>query len=70
MQKITRDTLDGYQELALNKTLENIAREMPSPIKTLERQYSDSLDFHDISVWTLKEALEKAYIAGLNAANQ
>lgn len=27
-------------------------------IPTLERQNIDSLDFHEISVWTLKEMLE------------
>ena len=68
MKKHTLENLDGYQELALNRAISRIAREMPNPIETLERQNSDSLDFHDISVWTLKEALEKAYIAGMNAA--
>ena len=33
-------------------------------IKTLETQNSDSLDFHDVSVWAIKKALEEAYKAG------
>ena len=33
-------------------------------IETLETRNSDSLDFHDISVWSLKDAIEAAYKAG------
>jgi len=33
-------------------------------IETLETRNSDSLDFHDVSVWSLKAALEAAYKAG------
>lgn len=36
-------------------------------IETLETRNSDSLDFHDISVWALKEMLEQAYEAGRQA---
>lgn len=43
--------------------LEQIAKEVME-IETLETRNSDSLDFHDISVWSLKEMLEKAYEAG------
>ena len=35
-------------------------------LETLETRNSDSLDFHDIAVWTLKEALQEAYEAGLS----
>lgn len=34
-------------------------------IDTLETQNSDSYDFHEVSVWNLKEALIEAYIKGL-----
>lgn len=34
-------------------------------IDTLETQNSDSLDFHEVAVWQLREALEKAFFAGL-----
>lgn len=44
--------------------LERIARETLS-LETLEARNSDSLDFHDVAVWTIQEALEQAYLAGL-----
>ncbi len=37
-------------------------------IETLETQHRDRLDFHDVSVWAVKSALEAAYAAGLAAA--
>ena len=33
-------------------------------IDTLETQKRDSLDFHDLAVWSIKEALEAAFKAG------
>jgi ABC-type transporter Mla subunit MlaD len=36
-------------------------------IETLETRRSDSLDFHDVSVWGVRDALEAAYKAGANA---
>lgn len=33
-------------------------------IETLETRNSDSLDFHDVSVWGIKAALQEAYEAG------
>jgi hypothetical protein len=36
-------------------------------IETLETRNRDSLDFHDVSVSTLKDALQAAYRAGLDA---
>jgi len=33
-------------------------------IETLETRKSDSLDFHDVAVWCIKDALEAAYEAG------
>jgi len=38
-------------------------------IETLEERKSDSLDFHQVAVWNVKEALKEAYEAGLKAAN-
>jgi hypothetical protein len=34
-------------------------------IDTLETRNSDSLDFHEVAVWTLREALQAAYLAGV-----
>ena len=33
-------------------------------IETLETRNSDSLDFYDVAVWSLKDTLEAAYEAG------
>ena len=33
-------------------------------IETLEVRHSDRLDFHEVSVWGIKAALEAAYKAG------
>jgi hypothetical protein len=37
-------------------------------IETLQTRHRDSLDFHDVSVWGVKSALQAAYEAGLKAA--
>jgi hypothetical protein len=34
-------------------------------IVTLETRNSDWLDFHDLAVWQIKEALKDAFIAGM-----
>ncbi len=36
-------------------------------IDTLETQNSDSLDFHNISVWQIKSALENAFKTGFES---
>jgi len=33
-------------------------------ISTLETRKSDSLDFYDLGVWSIRDALEAAYQAG------
>ena len=54
------------QHKDLNKLLEQIALKHFF-IETLETQHSDRLDFHDVSVWAIKSALEAAYAAGIAA---
>lgn len=39
-------------------------------IDTLETRRSDSLDFHDVSVWGVRAALEAAFRAGAAAAKR
>jgi len=39
-------------------------------IETLDERKSDSLDFHEVSVWGVQAALEAAYAAGLAAAQE
>lgn len=50
-----------------NSQIEQIARRHLR-IETLATRNSDGLDFHDLSVWDIKAALEAAYKAGKNAA--
>lgn len=49
----------------LDQILERIAQ-TDLQIETLRERKSDSLDFHEISVWALKRALKAAYDAGSN----
>lgn len=46
-----------------DSTLREIASRILD-IETLETRRSDGLDFHDIAVWSVKQALEAAYEAG------
>ena len=39
-------------------------------IETLETRNSDRLDFHDVAVWAIRNALEAAYAAGQAAAKR
>ena len=45
------------------KALEEIANDLLG-IETLRTQSNDSLDFHEVSIWSLKAALEAAYRLG------
>ena len=49
----------------LDQLLTDIAKKHLN-IETLETRNSDSLDFHDVAVWCLKDALQEAYEAGLS----
>lgn len=39
-------------------------------IETLQTRHRDSLDFHDVSVWGVKSALQAAFDAGLRAVSE
>jgi len=39
-------------------------------IETLETRNSDVLDFHDVSIWSIRDALAAAYAAGQTAAKR
>jgi hypothetical protein len=39
-------------------------------IETLETRRSDSLDFHDVSVWAVKAALHAAYDLGRKVSSK
>lgn len=67
-QTTTRNTRRNPAQ-TLDALLARIAQEHLF-IDTLETQNSDSMDFHDVSVWGVKEALLAAYQAGLAAAQK
>lgn len=69
MSKTTRQTTRRNSTQPLDALLTRIAQEHLF-IETLETQNSDSLDFHDVSVWGVREALIAAYQAGLAAAQK
>jgi hypothetical protein len=46
-----------------SKVVEEIARRLLG-IETIETRNSDSLDFHDLAVWQVRDALQAAYDAG------
>lgn len=48
---------------SVEKKLEKIAKDVLF-VETLETRNSDGIDFYDISVWGLKEALLQAYKLG------
>ncbi len=54
------------EQKTLDQVLEEIARNILS-IETIETRNSYSLDFHDVSVWSLRKALQEAYELGRNA---
>jgi hypothetical protein len=39
-------------------------------IETLQTRNRDRLDFHDVAVWAIRDALEEAFKAGRRAATQ
>lgn len=55
MRTTTEPTMDDIIATIANREL---------GIETLETRNSDSLDFHDRAVWSIKAALEAAYRAG------
>jgi hypothetical protein len=52
----------------MNEELVAIARRLG--FDTLETRNSNRLDFHDVAVWQIREALEAAYEAGHQAATK
>ena len=39
-------------------------------LETLETRNRDRLDFHDVAVWAIRDALEEAFEAGRRSGNQ
>lgn len=55
---LTADQMAAIEKIALDHLF----------VETLETRRSDSLDFHDCSVWGIKEALVAAFEAGRKSA--
>lgn len=53
----------------MEQLIASIAKEQLS-IKTLEARNSDCLDFHEVSIWQVRRALEAAYRAGFDAGQK
>jgi hypothetical protein len=53
----------------LDEAIEAIARNILE-IETLAERKRDALDFHEVSVWGLKDALLAAYELGIAAAKK
>jgi hypothetical protein len=49
--------------------IDRIARENLL-IDTLTERKHDDLDFHEVAVWNVRQALERAYAAGLDAGRR
>jgi hypothetical protein len=49
-----------------NEQLEIIAKEELN-VATLDIRNSDEFDFYDVSIWSIKKALERAYQLGVNS---
>ena len=52
-----------YHKQEIKDLLEKIAQERLR-LPTLEIRRKDTLDFHNVAVWEIREALEAAYRAG------
>ena len=62
MKAKTTKRKQAYKDATINEIAQRVLR-----IDTLQTRKSDSLVFHEVSVWTLKEALEAAFEAGRKA---
>lgn len=54
-----QNVMDAFNQIALDHLF----------VETLETRHSDRLDFHEVSVWGIKSALQAAFDAGRKAAS-
>ena len=55
----------------LQETFRNLITQIAQKnmgIETLETRNSDSLDFHEVAVWQIQDALTAAFVAGMEVA--
>lgn len=60
------DDHGGTLHMNKDETLRQIAAKHLN-VETLDTRNSDSIDFHEVAVWSLRSALEAAYDAGASA---
>ena len=63
-------TIDTETKKVLDDLLIRIAQENFPSVETLEVRNSDSLDFHEVHVESIRDALKDAFIAGLSSGIQ
>ena len=62
-------TIDTETKKVLDDVLTRIAQKNFPSIETLEVRNSDSLDFHEVYVESIRDALKDAFIAGMSCDN-
>lgn len=67
--KTTTKKRSAKKQPTVDELLAAIAKEKLH-IDTLETRNSDSLDFHDVAVWSVRDALLAAYQAGKAATQE
>ena len=60
-------TKDPELQELLDKVLIDIAQKHFPSVETLEVRNSDSLDFHDVYVGSIRDALKDAFTAGMRS---
>lgn len=67
MSKPQESSAGAVSEGDLDALLTQIAARHIAQAHTLQERGADSLDFLDVAVWSLKDALTEAFIAGQRA---
>ena len=67
---MTTQTKPAQTRADAGPLLLEIAQKHFPDLETPETRDSDSLDFHDVAVWAIRNALEAAYTAGQAAAKR
>ena len=67
---MTTQTKPAQTRADAGALLLEIAQKHFPDLETLETRNRDSLDFHDVAVWAIRNALEAAYTAGQAAAKR
>jgi hypothetical protein len=64
LRKPSMNTTNQENKELLGKILTGIAQKNFN-IQTLESRKMDNLDFHEVAVWQIKDALNDAFLAGM-----